>query len=214
MSEEENATAGTSDTEPVKTDITEIIGSELIEKSDVEAKESGNDSNSKTPMNEKAIVEADFEFAVEEGVEIDADSLAGLKNFSIEHNLSKDSAQALLDHLISARSKAMEAQKAANEKAIAEAVKKIKADPDIGGSKYDEIQSAADRITLKYGGSDFQKAVSDGGLKSEPMFLRFIRNLNSSLTEDEVISTSQTRKSGPKEKTFEEYAKEFINNDT
>jgi hypothetical protein len=159
------------------------------------------------------LVGEDFEFAVEEDVEVDADSLAGLKSFAIENKLSKDVTQSLLGHLISARSKAQEAQKSANEAAIAEAVKKIKADPDIGGSNYDKVQKAVDSIALKYGGEDFRKAVEAGGLKNEVLFLRFIRNLNSVLTEDETITTSQTKVSSDRPLTREEEAERFFKED-
>ena len=159
------------------------------------------------------LVGEEFEFSIAEGAEVDKESLAELKKFFVDKKMTKDTAQATLDHLLASRAKSQEAQKEINEKAVAEEIKKIKADPAIGGSNYETVQSAAEAITLKYGGEDFRKSVVEGGLKNDFQFLRFIRNLNSVLTEDKTITTSQAKESLDRPLTREEEANKFFEKD-
>lgn len=127
-----------------------------------------------------------------------------------EEKMPKESAQKMFNHLIEMRDKALSLQKESDEAAKKKFEAEIKADPEIGGTNYEAVQKAVDSISLKFGGADFQKAVTEANLKSDPGFLRFIRNLNMVLTEDTVRTTSQASGSSDRPETEEELSKRFF----
>jgi hypothetical protein len=187
---------------------------ESTETSATESEESTTEQTTDTNDSQPTMVLVDesFEFNVADDVDVDKESLDGFKVFSIENKLPAQTAQSVLDFLINSRSQSAENQKSANAKTIEENIKSIKADPNIGGVNYDKVQSAVDNITLKYGGEDFKSKVIGAGLKNDPAFLRFINNLNSVLTEDSALTTSQTKDSTPVEETYEQMADNFFKN--
>ena len=141
------------------------------------------------------LVDNDFNFDTPEGfdVEAEADTLAGLKEFAVDSELPKKTAQSLFDKLLSLRESQNEVNERKRQEAIEAGKKEIKKDPYIGGAKYEETQKAADNILLKYGGADFHKSLVEHGMKNDPAFMRFIGHLNSVLSEDSVVTTSQSR---------------------
>lgn len=204
---EENGTTETSTTESEETE-TKAEDSEGAKAEGTEGKEATEEKPAEVPL-----VDEKFEFELPEKAEVNKDALKEFKNFFIERKMSVETAQAVLNHLLSSQSKAVEIQSQANQKAIDDAVKEIKADPDIGGPNYDKIQAAVDKITVKYGGSDFQKNVQDSELKNDAAFLRFIRNLDFVLSEDKVVTTAQTLGSLDRPMTPTEEAKNFFEKD-
>jgi hypothetical protein len=190
-------------TEPVEPSITEPT--EAAESQTTES-DTGN-----AEAKPEAIGE-DFKFALPEGQEFDEKNLEDLRSFVISEKMTKESAQSLFDYMLNNRNKFDEKQKAEREKAIEENRKEIKADPDLGGANYAKIQKAVDSIALKYGGQDFKEKVAEAGLKDNILFVRFMFNLNSSLSEDAVLTTSQGSGSGPRELTEKQLADKFINN--
>lgn len=158
------------------------------------------------------LVDDKFEFVIPEGLETNESTIKDLKEFMVKNAMTKETAQAFFDHAVESQKKAAETQKAAQEEFIANAKKEIKADPDIGGANYDKVQKAFDKITLRYGGEDFKKQVNDAGLKNDAIFLRFINNLNTVLSEDKVIVSNQSKSAGDKQKTYKEMANTMFPN--
>ena len=193
------------ETETTETSTTETV----VEEESNQAAESTEPAE--TTANEDKIVFVDekFEFAIPEGTEVDQESLKSFKEFSVDQKLPAETAQTVLDYLFDSKAKSEAFQKEAREQAIKDNQKTIKEDPEIGGEHYKTVQEAVDRIALKYGGQDFKDQVVDAGLKDDPMFLRFMRNLNVILSEDRVLSTAQVV-GNPPEKTYEQLAEEMF----
>ena len=162
---------------------------------------------------EPTLVDEKFEFALPEGVDVDQESLKAFKEFSVDKQLPAETAQTVLDYLLDSKVKSERSQKEARDQAVKDNQKIIKDDPELGGEHYNTVQEAVDRITLKYGGQDFKDQVVNAGLKNDPSFLRFMRNLNVVLSEDRVLSTAQAL-GNPPEKTYEQIADEMFGDKT
>lgn len=191
--------------------MTEELTTEPVEPSITEPTESVEPS---TPPREPDLnlVGNDFEFTVPDGQEVDKKNIEDLRGFVIKEKMTKESAQSLFDYMLNSRSKFEEYQKTEVEKTVEENRKEIKADPDFGGANYEKIQKAADFISLKYGGQDFKEQVVSAGLKDNIHFVRFMFNLNSSLSEDAVLTTSQSSAAGGARLTEKQLADKFIKN--
>jgi hypothetical protein len=193
MSDEQGASIETSDTEPV------------------EGQEKNTEATPATPTPETPpakpdLVDDKFEFATPEDSKVDAESLKDFKAFVIEKSFTRETAQNVFDYMLQARTKFREAQEAATQAALEENIKTIKADPEIGGANYETVQKAVDKIALRYGGEDFKTAVNNFGFKNDPLFLRFINNLNSVLSEDKVITQSHSDENSNLPTSYEQLA--------
>jgi len=214
---EENTAAETSNTESTeeKSEETQTSSAEEGDKTEKaeEAKEetpAKKEEKEKTP--EVKLVDDSFEFGLPDGIDLDKNAVKGFKDFSIENKMSQEQAQAVLDHFINSHLESVKNQQKAIEDAKEKNKEIIKSDPDIGGVNYDKVQLAFDKITLKYGGADFKQKTIEAGLKEDPSFLRFIRNINAVLTEDSTITTSQTTNAQPAERTYQQRAANLIGN--
>lgn len=156
------------------------------------------------------VVDEAFEPVVPENIEIDKESLSGFKTFALEKGLTKTNAQSFLDFMIASREKHTKDQETATAEAIAKNLETIKADPVIGGINFEKVQKAVDSLTLKYGGEDFKNQINTYGFKNDPSFLRFISNLNNSLTEDKVITPNHDTSGGDRKPSYEKTAEEWF----
>lgn len=197
--------AGTSNTEPVEPQ-------SPTESSGESSSEPTEQPSVTTPAPEGEpkvnLVDEKFEFTVAEGMDVEKESLSDFKTFSMDNKLPSDMAQSVLDYLLKVRVKSETAQK----ELIQKNKDLIKSDPDIGKTNYDKVQAAVDRITLKYGGQDFKTQVASNGLKDDPAFLTFFKNLDLVLSEDQVLSASQSASLINVDFTEKEEADHFINN--
>jgi hypothetical protein len=152
-----------------------------------------------------------FEFALPEGQKVDEKAVSGLKDFVIEKKMTKEAAQSIFDYMLNARNEFDANAKIERDKEIEANRKEIKTDSELGGANYESVQKAIDKITLKFGGQEFKDAVINAGLKDNPLFVRFVRNIDVVLSEDKVLTTSQGSAPGERQLTEKQIADKFIN---
>lgn len=156
------------------------------------------------PAGEKPAAPAALELKLPEGVTVPEAELAAYKELALKQGLDAPKAQALLEHFV--------AVDRAREQALAETVAKqeqawtasLKADPDLGGQKWDAtVQSV--RRAIDYVGKPAAQMLVQAGLGSHPDVVRALVKLGRGLAEDRIAGTSQAP--GVKQpKTFAEVA--------
>jgi hypothetical protein len=107
-----------------------------------------------------------------DGYTADSPNIALLRELATAHKVPADALQAHIDALAKADAEAavtsQQALKAQVEKWTAE----VKADPDVGGAKYEENLAHARRWVKSYGGEELQALLDETGLSHHPGFLK------------------------------------------
>lgn len=128
--------------------------------------------------------EAYVDFTMPEGVALDADAAGDLKALAKDMNLSQAGAQRLADLGASMAAKwtaGLEAQFQANVTAMVETAR---ADPEIGGEKYDETRATANAARDVVGTPALAKLLADTGLENHPDVIRMFAKIAPLVSED------------------------------
>ena len=199
MSEENNDSTATSNTE---------AGEE--QSNNDQGTEENSEQSDSSGQEEVAV----FEAVIPEGAEIDKESLASYQEMIGQNKISPEHAQAVLDYLFDSQKKSAASQKSLTESSIKDSQKLIKADPDVGGTNYDKVIKSVDQLALRFGGEDFKKQINEHGFKNDLPFLRFINNIQSVLTEDKILNTSQSETGKRKDMSYKQVSEKMFPKDT
>lgn len=132
------------------------------------------------------------DFTMPEGIEIDKEMLDGFTPIAKELGLSQQNAQKLVS-LYGDRIAAI-AQRAQTEQAEAMAaeraawVEQLKADPDIGGAKFNQSVGLAIKALDRFAGNEFRQLLDETGLSSHPAMVRAFYKIGKAMAEDEIQS--------------------------
>jgi hypothetical protein len=133
---------------------------------------------------------ADIEVKLPEGVEADPDLMSALKSVAKEAGLKGEYAQKLADAYVAAQSKAQESARVAWEARKTEWVDTVKKDAELGGAKFAETVTVANRALAKYGTPELRQLLQDSGLNSHPEVARLFARVGRTLMEDSIAGTS------------------------
>lgn len=136
-----------------------------------------------------------YELKAPDGMEFDAEAFGEVEPVLRELDLSPAAAQKLVDayagKVIPLLQKRAEegAVKAADERNAAyrkELADQSRADPEIGGAKFDETVDRVARVWQQFGipaGSGFRQLLDDSGLGNHPDMLRFLSRVGAAVSE-------------------------------
>jgi len=147
---------------------------------------------------ETSAPEAYEDFALPEGMEMDADVLGEFKNLAKELNIPQAKAQQLIDFQTQLATKQAEQQQAAVAKQSQDWAASIKNDPEIGGENYDKSVASAIKVIQSFGDPALTELLNTTGLGNHPSLFKFCHRISAAISEDKfVMPGSQT--DSPKE---------------
>lgn len=127
-------------------------------------------------------------FKLPEGVEADPAALEAFMPLAKELNLSQEQAQKLVDFQAANVAKAAKAQQdvwtETNEKWVADA----KADPEIGGVKFDENVADAKKFIKAFGTPELFEALAFTGAGNHKEFIRMAARAYKAIGEDKIVT--------------------------
>jgi hypothetical protein len=125
-----------------------------------------------------------YALTMPDGVELDQALLDELSPQFKELGLTTKQAQALADKFIAAQSKKVEAQSQNWAKTVGDWVDQAKADPEIGGAKWDGTVKAASGVVARFGNEQFREYLNASGAGNHPEMIRFMAKVGAMIGED------------------------------
>lgn len=130
------------------------------------------------------------DFALPDGVEVDADTLDEARGLLAELKLPQEQAQRLVDFYAGRMRRFGEAQAGAwatlNEKWVAD----VKADREIGGDRMAETMAAATRAMDRFGTPGLREALMMTGAGNHPEIIRFVARVGRATAEDRFFAAA------------------------
>lgn len=124
------------------------------------------------------------DFTIAEGQELDAAMVEKFTPVAKELGLTQANAQKLVDLYAGEVARANEA----NQQAFAELksgwLKEAKSDAEVGGAKWNETMSHADKAIKAFGDPELREALDFTGVGNHPALIRFFAKVGSKLVED------------------------------
>lgn len=127
------------------------------------------------------------DFAVPDGMEMDAEVLTNFKGIAKELGIPQEAAQKLIDlqaSLETKRSAAAEQAQAAQKQQWAD---QVKADPELGGANFDKTVETAIKAVEKYGTPELRDLLSETGMGNHPLMVKFCHAIGKALSEDGLV---------------------------
>lgn len=129
---------------------------------------------------------SDFELKTPEGVEVDAELLGSLKSVAKEHGIKPEAAQKLVD-AYAARVQALGQQhEAALQKQREDWLSAVKSDKDIGGAKFEQSKTFAQKALKEFAGEEFLDFANRTGIGNHPALFKAFVRIGKALSEDTV----------------------------
>jgi hypothetical protein len=127
---------------------------------------------------------------VPEGLQVDEKTLTGFKDLAQGLGLKGEGAQKLLDLHASELKRAQEAAGEAKKAQYQQWLDEAKADPEIGGAKWDASLATAQRALVRFGGEKLLKALDEAGVGNHPELIRAFVKAGTAIAEDTTAGTS------------------------
>jgi hypothetical protein len=134
----------------------------------------------------KAEKSAPVEIKVPDGASIDKASMEGFVKVAGELGLDSVKAQKIADHYFSMQKTSLAAQAEQSTKWAEEA----KADPEIGGAKFDATLDVAKKALDRFGGTDLKELLVSTGLGNHKAIIRAFAKAGQAIAEDKIAPTA------------------------
>ena len=155
------------------------------------------DAKSDAESDEKQDAPDDYEaFTLPEGVEMDDSALDKFKPIAKEAGLDQANAQKFVDLYTEAVIEATESQQKMWADTQQTWVDQAKADPEIGGDKFENNLGDAKRAIKQFGTPELDEAMAVTGAGNHPEFIRFMSRVGKAISEDSMVPGRAT--AGPK----------------
>lgn len=168
------AAATTTDDDPNKVAVTTTDGEQKDAK---DGKAEGEGDQKKDAPTQNAAPETYADFALPDGVVIDAKAMEQFVPIAKELDLTQDQAQ----KLVSLRAQQVQAEAAAYEALVASWAEEAKADPEIGGDKFDATLKAAQAAYAEVATPALREMLDSTGYGNHPEVLRMFANVSKRL---------------------------------
>lgn len=119
-----------------------------------------------------------------DGIEVDQAMLDQFSPTFKELGLTTKQAQVLADKFIEAQNQRGEAQAQSWAKTIGDWVDQAKADPEIGGAKWDDTVKNASGVVKRFGNDGFREYLNASGAGNHPEMIRFMAKVGAMIGED------------------------------
>lgn len=130
-----------------------------------------------------AATEITYDLKIDEGVPVEQATLDAFTAIAKEHNLSPDTAQALVDF----QSKMVKDQIAAHTAQQGEWLAQMKADPEIGGDKFNDTVATAVKAFNQFGGPDLKDYLEQTGLGNFPPLVKAFAAIGRAISDDTYV---------------------------
>ena len=125
-----------------------------------------------------------YELTMPDGVEIDQALMDEIAPQFKELGLTTKQAQSLADKFIAAQASKAEAQAQGWAKTVSDWVDQAKADPEIGGAKWDGTVKTASGLVGKFGTPELKEYFNASGAGNHPEMIRFMAKVGAMISED------------------------------
>lgn len=128
--------------------------------------------------------ETAFEYQMPEGVELDKTAADSLTALAKEYGLKPEQAQKVAE--IGAQM--LQRQQQAHAQTVETWVEQVKADPEIGGAKFDASVAVAKEAMAKFGTPELKDVLMATGLGSHPAVVKFFYQVGKLVSADTHVS--------------------------
>ncbi len=137
------------------------------------------------------------DFAVPEGVEMDADVLTEFKGIAKELGISQEAAQKLIDLQSSMEAKRADSLQQALADQSQQWMDQVKNDKEFGGENYDSNVALAVKTIEAFGSPELRTVLNDSGLGNHPELVKFCHRIGKAISDDNLVlgGTQTGRKS-------------------
>jgi hypothetical protein len=134
------------------------------------------------------------DFAMPEGVELDAEALEKFTPVAKELNLDQDQAQKLVDFYAAERTKLEQGVFDNWQKTQTEWQETVKSDEEVGGAEMEEKLGIANKALEKFGGEKLSEALLATGAGNHVEVVRFAYRVGKAMSEDTIGTNSAAPK--------------------
>lgn len=173
------------------------LAAEAVETPEAKAEREAKENADKTAPETYA------DYKLPEGVEIGTEDLAKVNATFKELGLTQVQAQKLIDLQSSLQvaqtSAQAESLKQAFDKQASDWAAEAKADPEIGGDKFDATVTTAQKAMQQFGTPELREFLNKSGIGNHPQLIKLFNKIGNAISEDKVvISGSDATESAPK----------------
>jgi hypothetical protein len=136
-------------------------------------------------------------FKLPEKTPVASGQIEGIKEFAKKNNLNQEQAQQVVDLQVKHAQEFIDAQISAFENLKTEWLETVKADAEIGGSKYEESQALVDATLNKFADAEFVKWANETGARNFPGFVRTFIKIGKQIKEDTTVLGGKEPKPTP-----------------
>jgi chemotaxis protein histidine kinase CheA len=112
--------------------------------------------------------------------------------------LTQKQAETLLERQAEAVSAYQQRQVAAHQEQTVKWVDDVRADPEIGGDKFDASVNHARAALDAFGTPEFKQALNDSGFGNHPMLVKFCARVGAAIGEDKIVNPNRAGGGPPK----------------
>lgn len=127
------------------------------------------------------------DFAVPEGLEMDAEVLTNFKGIAKELGITQEAAQKLIDLQASLETKRSAAAEQAQAEQAQQWAAQIKADKELGGENYSKTVETAIKAVEQYGSPELRNLLNETGIGNHPELVKFCHRIGKALSEDGLV---------------------------
>lgn len=131
------------------------------------------------------------DFEVPEGFELDTEVMAEFTGLAKTLGLTQEQAQGLVGLQNKLMEKSEGARAAALEAALAEQsaqwISEIKADPIMGGAKFEQTISTAHRAVEAFATPELRALLNESGMGNNPEVVRLFASIGAAISEDKIV---------------------------
>lgn len=127
------------------------------------------------------------DFAVPEGLEMDAEVLTNFKGIAKELGIPQEAAQKLIDLQASLETKRSAAAEQAQAEQAQQWAAQIKADKELGGENYSKTVETAVKAIEQYGSPELRSLLNETGIGNHPELVKFCHRIGKALSEDGLV---------------------------
>jgi hypothetical protein len=129
-----------------------------------------------------------YEFTFPEGVELDKQVFEAFEPIARELKLTNEGAQKLADFYLSTRKSEVEAHAAAWSDQLKQWEVQVKADKEMGGSKFESSIAAARSVVKKFGSPELYEAFDTMGFGNHPELVRIFARIGAVIKDDSIVT--------------------------
>lgn len=127
------------------------------------------------------------DFAVPEGVEMDADVMTEFKGIAKELGISQENAQKLIDLQASMEAKRADSMQQALADQSQQWMDEVKNDKEFGGENYESNVAIAAKAIESFGSPELRTVLNRSGLGNHPELVKFCHRIGKAISDDKLV---------------------------